>query len=44
MRDSDWSRENLLRSDWLGPTVALITTDDHDVHVKEVAMLVRRMG
>ena len=26
MRDSDWSRENLLRSDWLLPTVAMITT------------------
>ena len=26
MRDSDWSRENLLRSDWLGPSVALYTT------------------
>ena len=24
--DSDWSRQNLLRCDWLGPTVALITT------------------
>ena len=27
MRDSDWSRQNLLRSDWSGPRVALITTD-----------------
>ena len=27
MRDSDWSRENLLRSDWSGPSVATITTD-----------------
>ena len=26
MRDADWSRENLLRSDWLGPSVALYTT------------------
>ena len=26
MRDSDWSRENLLRSDWLLPSVATITT------------------
>ena len=26
MRDSDWSRENLLRSDWSGPRVAPITT------------------
>ena len=24
--DSDWSRPNLLRSDWLPPSVALITT------------------
>ena len=32
MRDSDWSRENLLRSDWSGPTVATITT--HDVRAK----------
>ena len=27
MRDSDWSRENLLRSDWSGPSVATITTN-----------------
>ena len=26
MRDSDWSKSNLLRSDWLGPSVALLTT------------------
>ena len=26
MRDSDWSRRNLLRSDWLGPRVAMYTT------------------
>ena len=26
MRDSDWSRENLLRSDWLGLIGASITT------------------
>ena len=26
MRDSDWSRKILLRSDWSGPSVALITT------------------
>ena len=26
MRDSDWSRPNLLRSDWLGPRVASMTT------------------
>ena len=28
MRDSDWSRQILLRSDWLGPSVALYTTKD----------------
>ena len=27
MRDSDWSRQNLLRSDWLLPRVATYTTD-----------------
>ena len=27
MRDSDWSREILLRSDWSGPSVAIYTTD-----------------
>ena len=26
MRDADWSRETLLRSDWLIPIVAPITT------------------
>ena len=26
MRDSDWSRRNLLRSDWSGPRVAMYTT------------------
>ena len=26
MRDSDWSREILLRSDWLSPFVAICTT------------------
>ena len=26
MHDSDWSRQNLLRSDWLGPSVATMTT------------------
>ena len=29
MRDSDWSRRNLLRSDWLLPRVALYTTFFH---------------
>ena len=27
MRDSDWSRENLLRSDWLGLIGAIMTTN-----------------
>ena len=27
MRESDWSRANLLRSDWLGPGVAMCTTE-----------------
>ena len=27
MRASDWSRQNLLRCDWLGPSVAPITTE-----------------
>ena len=27
MRDSDWSREKILRSDWLSPSVATITTN-----------------
>ena len=26
--DSDWSRQNVLRSDWLGPSVAPYTTAD----------------
>ena len=26
MRDSDWSRANLLRSDWLPTSVAMCTT------------------
>ena len=26
MRDADWSRQNLLRCDWLPPSVAPITT------------------
>ena len=28
MRDSDWSRQFLLRSDWLGLIVAIMTTKD----------------
>ena len=30
MRDSDWSTKFLLRSDWLLPIVALITTRMHE--------------
>ena len=26
MRDSDWSKKHMLRSDWLRPIVATITT------------------
>ena len=26
MRESDWSRQNLLRSDWLPTSVAICTT------------------
>ena len=33
MRDSDWSRANLLRSDWLGLLVAIMTTDVSDAHL-----------
>ena len=29
MRDSDWSRENLLRSDWSVPKGAIMTTQGH---------------
>ena len=29
MRDSDWSRQNLLRSDWLVPKVASLTTIEY---------------
>ena len=47
MRDSDWSREILLRSDWLSPYVAICTTEDSQptedefgrLHVKKVVML-----
>ena len=31
MRDSDWSRENLLRSDWLLPSVATFTTQNQEL-------------
>ena len=36
MRDSDWSRENLLRSDWLGPLVATMTTIVRIFHIWSV--------
>ena len=35
MRDSDWSRQILLRSDWLQPKVALITTADNNKTTKQ---------
>ena len=37
MRDSDWSRENVLRSDWSVPKGATITTDKGNfaVHDKD---------
>ena len=31
MRDSDWSRKFLLRSDWLPPSVASMTTISLDI-------------
>ena len=31
MLDSDWSKKILLRSDWLGPSVAPFTTHAHDL-------------
>ena len=31
MRDSDWSKKHMLRSDWLRPIVATITTILHSV-------------
>ena len=39
MRDSDWSRQNLLRSDWLGPSVASMTTNKQmeREHVEQVS-------
>ena len=30
MRDSDWSKKHMLRSDWLRPIVATITTSSKD--------------
>ena len=37
MRDSDWSRQNLLRSDWLLLIGATITTLDIQVHGKQLS-------
>ena len=42
MRDADWSRPNLLRSDWLGPTVAMITTCA--VYLTDVGSLLLHCG
>ena len=36
MRDSDWSRKILLRSDWSGPSVALITTTWQLIYFRRV--------
>ena len=33
MLDSDWSSQNLLRSDWLLPEVATITTKENGLHM-----------
>ena len=43
MRDSDWSRQILLRSDWLGPSVAPITTVRH-LKVKGVMNMSEKVG
>ena len=32
MRDSDWSRRNLLRSDWLPTKVAMYTTNNNNLY------------
>ena len=39
MRDSDWSREILLRSDWLQPKVAPYTTDDSTPHLLKLTQV-----
>ena len=39
MRDSDWSRQNLLRSDWLVPKVAPITTNVRLEAAKKIFLL-----
>ena len=49
MRDSDWSRENLLRSDWLLLKGATITTheNENNFHIKGWALnlvLIQRPG
>ena len=41
MRDADWSRETLLRSDWLIPIVATITTyRDNNFHSRRQVLKV----
>ena len=37
MRDSDWSRAKILRSDWLGPIGAIITTDKYMENLKQAS-------
>ena len=44
MRDADWSRPNLLRSDWLGPQVAICTTDEREIREFCLSALVRCRG
>ena len=39
MRDSDWSRPNLLRSDWLLLIVAIITTDWRNIYFLKITHL-----
>ena len=39
MRDSDWSRQNLLRSDWLPINVALYTTEEF-INIKVILFLI----
>ena len=42
MRDSDWSRRILLRSDWLVPRIALMTTIAKIAKLKSREILKRK--
>ena len=44
MRDSDWSRPNLLRSDWLGLIGATMTTSTDKYSQKKIALSNRKRG